>query len=303
MIDETSRKDIEKISYELLKQSKALDVFPTPVDKILNCADLAIGTGIDLSKVDKSFFEKMKEESSDKLKILQSGLSKIAGLFDRREKKIYVDLSLSAGKKNFVKLHEIGHGILPWQNEVSLACDNNKTLMDQFEDQFEAEANLFASITLFQQDRFISEISKLPLKISSAMALAKKFGSSVHSALRNYVLKSSNKCALLVLTPLTGAGFNQPVCETRNMFYSNSFLSEIGELSLPNEFGYTWDFIKDFKFNKKYNEKGRIDFTTEYGEILNSNYHYFYNGYNVFVLIFPKGEVNKSRTKIILQNI
>ncbi len=303
MIDDSSKKDIEKISYEVLKQSKALGVFPTPVEKILNYTELAIDSGIDLSKVDKSFIDRLKDGSSSKIKVLQSGLSKIAGIFDRREKKIYVDFSLTNGKKNFVKLHEIGHGILPWQNAILLASDNNQTLMDLYENQFEAEANMFASITLFQQDIFVSEINGLPLNISSAMAMAKKFGSSVHSALMNYVLKSRNKCALLVLTPIKESGFNDAICEKRNLFYSDSFLTEVGELELPEKFGFTWDFIRDYKFHKRYNDKGRITFKTVNNEDLISNYHYFYNGYNVFVFIFPKSEVNKSRTKVILTNL
>ncbi len=36
MIDEFTRKEIEKISHNLLKESKSFDIFPTPVDKIIS---------------------------------------------------------------------------------------------------------------------------------------------------------------------------------------------------------------------------------------------------------------------------
>lgn len=303
MIEESTKKDIEKISFELLKQSKSLDVFPTPIDKILGYSDLVMDTGLDLSKVDKTFFEKLKEESQDKFKNLLSGLSKIRGFFDRREKKIYVDFNQTAGRKNFVKLHEVGHGVLPWQNQIMAAVDNDNTLLDTFEDQFEAEANYFASITLFQHDRFEEEVCKLSLNISSAMALAKKFGSSVHAALRNYVLKSNNKCALLVLTPINGARFNKALCEKRDIFYSNSFLQEFGSLDLPEKFGFKWDFAKDLIFKKRYTEKGKIKLQSHDNEELDCNYHFFNNGYNSFVFIFPKGESNQSKSKVILKNL
>lgn len=303
MLDEHSKSDIDKISHDILKQSKALDVFPTPVDVIREYTELKLDTHFDLSKVDKTFFERVLDGSKEGLKILQSGLSKVKGFFDRTEHTIYVDVNQNGGRKNFVQLHEIGHSVLPWQSEVMLASDNDDTLLETFEDQFEAEANYFASVTLFQNDRFVSELSKLPLDISSAMSLAKTFGSSVHSALRNYVLKSRNKCALLVLTPIEFAIGNGAICEKRDLFYSASFMQEFGELDLPDEFGFKWNFIQDYKFKKKVNKYGKIELVTKYGELIDSNYHFFNNTYNVFVFIFPKGEKNKSKTKIILTNV
>ncbi|MCR9171387.1 MAG: ImmA/IrrE family metallo-endopeptidase [bacterium] len=303
MLDDSSKYDIEKISHEILKQSKAFDVFPTPVDKILQHTELVVDKGIDLSKVEKGFFDRLREESVEKFKILQSGLSKVKGFFDRREKTIYIDLNQTEGRKNFVKLHETGHGVLPWQNEVMLASDNNETLLLTFEDEFEAEANYFASVTLFQLDRFLAEADKLSLSIKSSMALAKQFGSSIHSALRNYVLKSKKRCALLVLNPIKDAMWNEPSCTKRNVFHSVSFLSEIGELDFPNEFDFTWSFIKDFKFNKRYNDKGEITLTTKIGDEVKATYHFFNNTYNQFVFLFPKGEVNRSKTKIIISSV
>ncbi|WP_333802519.1 ImmA/IrrE family metallo-endopeptidase [Sphingobacterium multivorum] len=224
-------------------------------------------------------------------------------MFDREDKIIYIDSDLdkNVGKKNFVKLHEIGHGVLSWQNEIMLALDNDETLCEEYEEQFEAEANYFASITLFQQERFYEECQKLNLGLGAVMALSKKFGSSVHSAFRNYVLQSKNRCALLVLNhPINENGFTN-VLTTRDLFYSKAFLREFGELMLPNEFGFKWAFVQDFKFQKKFHEKGAISLTTQEGEEISAGYHFFNNTYNSFVFIFPKGEKNKARTKIIIQ--
>lgn len=301
MIDELTKKDIQKISREVLKQSKSFDVFPTPVEKILNYSELAVNQELDLVNIDRGFLEKLKDKTGQGLRTLQSGLSKIKGIIFRPEKIIYVDVNQSFGRQNFVKLHEIGHALLPWQNQVALAMDNDSTLSNVFEDQFEAEANYFASITLFQQDRFMEEMNKLDLSMESAMALAKKFGSSVHSALRNYVVNSKNRCALLVLNKIPDAKGNGSICSKRDLFHSNSFINNIGRLDLPNEYGFKWDFIKQFKFKKRF-FKSEISLKTEHEEYAKFNYHYFYNTYNIFIFIFPKGEVKKSSTKVILQN-
>ena len=42
-----SIKDIEKISLEILKDSKSLDVFPTPIDRIVSYVDLKVSSNID----------------------------------------------------------------------------------------------------------------------------------------------------------------------------------------------------------------------------------------------------------------
>lgn len=300
MIEDFTKKEIEKISYELLKGSKSLGVFPTPVSEILNYSDFVLDNNIDLLNIEPSFLEKIKEKSA---KTLQSGLSKIKGMFDRKEKTVYIDAGLkNIGKKNFVQLHEIGHGVLGWQSDMMLCLDNDETLSVDYDEQFEEEANYFASSTLFQQDRFLYEAEKLKLGLSSVMALKQKFGASVHSTFRNYVLKSKNRCALLVLTPIKDGKGNSALCKKRNLFYSKSFFSEIGELEMPNDFGYKWEFIKDFKFTR-FKESGEMTLTSADGEIIDCGYHFFNNTYNSFVFIFPKGEKNKAKTKIILQNV
>ena len=303
MIEDFTKKEIDKISYELLKGSKSLDVFPTPVDKILSYSDFVLDNKIDLLNIEPNFFESLKEKSMKSVKTLQSGLSKVKGMFDRREKTVYIDANLNnVGKKNFVQLHEIGHGVLGWQNEMMLCLDNDETLSLDTEEQFEEEANYFASSTLFQQDRFIFEAEKLKLGLSSVIALKQKFGASVHSTFRNYVLQSKNRCALLVLTPIKENKGNEALCKRRNLFYSPSFSKDIGELKMPKTFGYKWEFIRDYKFTR-FKESGIISLTSKEGEILNCNYHFFNNTYNSFVFIFPKGEINKARTKVILQNV
>lgn len=292
MLEEHTRKDIEKHSLEVLKGCKGLDVFPTPVDSIVEYTELAIATGIDLSSVNESFFSNF---SSD---LLRSGLSKIRGILDRSHKIIYLDLSQKTSRQGFVKLHEVGHEILPWQKKSLAYLDDDNTLGEDINEDFEAEANYFASITLFQHDRFLNQASKLELGINAPLYLAKHFGSSAHAALRRYVECSKKRCALLVLENCTHKPL-QASCDLRNYFQSPKFDKEFGQLTFPLKFGYKWPFVQHYYFNRKM-QSGEITMPTKNGDV-QFNYEFFNNTYNAFVLIFPKGENKKTRTKIIIK--
>lgn len=291
MIEIHSKNDIEQISLDLLKQSKALDQFPTPVDQIVQCSDLIVAQGIDLSHVEDSFFSRA---TSNAVALME----KVRGFLDRREKKIYLDLSQSTNRKNFVKLHETGHGILPWQREIMAFIDDDSTLDPLTDEEFEAEANYFASATLFQLDRFDIEISQLPLSLETVMYLSKHFGASVHATFRRYVEHSKKRCALLVLkNPLLKDPFAK--CEVRNYFQSTSFTNDFGIVTWEKELNDTLSFVQEYCNGRRYHLDGTIELLTEEGSSL-FNYHFFNSTYNAFVFFFPKGEKIRSRAKFIL---
>jgi len=143
MVEQHTQKDIDDIAYDLLKSSKSWGVFPTPVDKLTEYSELIFDKQIDVSQIHHGYVSKATDS-------LLNALSKVRGLFDRSEKTFYLDLSLPDKKKTFVKLHEIGHGVLPWQNATTAFLDDDSTLDPNQTEQFEAEANYFASGSLFQ---------------------------------------------------------------------------------------------------------------------------------------------------------
>ena len=51
--------------------------------------------------------------------------------------------------------------------------DDEITISEIVKDEFEAEANYFASATLFQLERFDEELNKLPLEIGNSFELSK----------------------------------------------------------------------------------------------------------------------------------
>jgi Zn-dependent peptidase ImmA (M78 family) len=296
MFDLPSKSDIEKISYELLKQSKSLGVFPTPVNKLIEYSDLRFASNVDLSKVNKSFLDKLTDEVSKKF---VKTMSLVRGILDRRERIIYLDLSQLASRQNFVKLHEQGHDILPWQNKVLQCLDDDETLDPNTQEEFEAEANYFASSTLFQLETFDEEMRKLELGIKTPMHLATKFGSSRHAALRKYVERTNYRCALIVLEKSKQGIFTE--CLLRNLFCSISFLKTFGEMEFPSTLDFNWSFAREYCQGKRFHENGEINLVTKNG-MTNFNYHFFNNNYNGFVLLFPNGEVKTKRTKIEIVN-
>ena len=292
MIDNYTKQQIEQIAYELLKSSKALDKFPTPVDDIVAHADLLVEMGVDLSTMDTSFFKKF---SSDISKIL----SKVRGILDRREKTIYLDLSQPVTRKNFVKLHEAGHHLLPWQKEIFDCLDNDQTLSNSVQEQFEVEANYFASVVLFQHDRFRDQMRKLDLSIGATLSLAKTFGASNHATMRKFVETSTKRCALLVLEKHEFAG-KMPLYKTRDYFQSEKFSATFGEIAWPEKLGYKWEFVKDYYHGRRMKTDGVIKLETGAG-IHQFEYHFFNTTYNGFVLFFPKSENKKSKINYVLQ--
>lgn len=284
-----SIKDIEKISLEILKDSKSLDVFPTPIDRIVSYVDLKVSSNIDISQIHEGYKSKYPDA-------LFRALSKVRGLLDRKEKKVYLDLTQLDSRKNFVKLHEVGHDVLPWQQRCfDVLDDDDESLKLDTREEFEAEANFFASVTLFQHDRFTSAISKYPLDIDTPIQLSTFFGASIHATLRRYVEYSNNRCALLVLEKPSKCG-----ALLRNQFQSPSFTSTFGEMNIPNVLDYfAWPFVQDYIRKQNHIKDGTFSFFTSNG-LTQFTYHFFNNSYNAFVLIFPDGERNIVKSSYFL---
>jgi hypothetical protein len=289
-----SKSDIDRISMEVLRGSKSLNVFPTPVNRIVEYADLLVKKDVDVSQVHPTYKDRANE-------FLRSALSKVRGIFDIKKRVIYLDLSQSFNRKNFVQLHETAHGILPWQHKIhDIIGDNDHTLNPDHSEEFEAEANYFASVTLFQHDRFIEEMAKLNLSIDASMHLAKHFGASIHAALRRYVNCSKNNCALLILENLCKE--EPPHCFLRNFITSQQFTKTFGEVAPPHRLELTWPFVQDYCYGRRYKKEGRISLETKDGPA-EFAYQFFNNTYNAFVFIHPVGEVKKSKTTFIIKGI
>jgi hypothetical protein len=286
-----SADEIDKIVKNLLMVSGAWGKFPTPVDQIVRYAELQVERGIDLSKVEPGFFTK-------KFDFLSRALTKAIGIVDFRQKVIYLDHSQIESRKNFIKLHEVGHKALTWQSELLGFMDDESTIEPCVKDEFEREANYFASDALFQVERFDDEAARLPLCIKSPQVLAHKYGGSNHASIRRYVERSKKRCAVLVLhKPEQNGEYSAKI---RDYFQSVAFTAEFGEIAWPGTAcGMDWVFVKELKRGRRWHEDGQIALKVGCGSMMTFKYHFFNNTYNSFVLILPEGEHIKSRTVIV----
>ncbi len=146
--------------------------------------------------------------------------------------------------------------------------------------QFEAEANYFASAALFQLHRFDDDISALELGIKSPMHLADKYGGSKHAAIRRYVERSPKRCSLLILERADNLRN-----KVKSYFQSTLFTKTFGEIKWPEYLGPEWTFSGELLIGKrKLILDGQFGGNTKNGMVTFS-YHYFYNTYTAFVLI------------------
>ena len=155
-MDQLTKKDIDNIAYDLLKQSKSFGVFPTPVKQLVDYSELYVDTHTGIHSIPNNYISK-------KIGLLEKTIKKVFGALDRRKRIIYVDPSLPILKRNFVELHEVGHDMLPWQRKTFEHIEDHETINPQTKIEFEAEANYFASASLFQLDRFTDLTENLPL--------------------------------------------------------------------------------------------------------------------------------------------
>ncbi|KAF0177798.1 MAG: hypothetical protein FD161_2242 [Limisphaerales bacterium] len=284
-------KDIDKIAENILVASKAWGKFPTPVDQIVEFADLQVVKGVDLSKVEPDFL-------TSNFHFLSKGLKKVLGLVDLRQKTIYLDQTQKEPRKNFVKLHEVGHKALSWQSDLKGFMDDEKSLDPEVDEEFEREASYFASDALFQLDIFDDEASKLPLGINSVKALAQKFGGSNHATIRRYVERSNKRCAVLVLhKPESNGEYSAKI---RDYFQSPTFTAAFGQITWTNgKCGLDLVFVQEIKRGRKFHEDGQVALLTGSGEFVTFKFHFFNNTFNTFILILPLGEKIKSRIVIV----
>lgn len=186
------RQEAERI----LAKSNALGRFPTPVTDIMATAELIV---VPENVLDVGFLERRRMKAGTALK---RALSKVLGLFDAREALVFIDQSVKEAKQTFLKLHETGHAVLPWQRGIYTHVEEcEQTLSSDVADLFDREANVFATEVLFQLDSFITEAEDYLFEIKTPLKLCNKYGASAYAALRQYVSKNHRACVVLVLNP------------------------------------------------------------------------------------------------------
>lgn len=223
-LDYQSYLAVQAESKKILYEADAIGIFPTPIDQILHAAKVE---ELEEQVLDQSLLSEIRHKFSDSLK---TALNKVLGLFDAVSRLIFVDKSLYIKKQNFIRLHECGHAYMPHQNQMYKAVEECEyTLSADVADQFDIEANVFASEVLFQNDAFINEALQSDFSIRVPMKLSKKFDASIYASIRQYVSKHHHCCTVLVLNQPEMCSVKGFKATLRRIETSEKFKNEFSE--------------------------------------------------------------------------
>jgi hypothetical protein len=220
--------DIRGVARTLLRRAAADERLPTPVDDIVDACGLAEADDYVFSE------DRIRRAPRELRKLLRIAGRKIRGALDRRERVIHVSPSIGvSSQRQFVRCHETMHDALPWQRDLLVLGDTNRTLAPDVEWLFEREANQGGAELLFQLDLLTRVARDYPTDITTPVALAELFGASIHATVRRWIEGNANPVCGLVLnpeplstTPLTFRRFE--IIESkawRQQHGSNRFLS------------------------------------------------------------------------------
>ncbi|MFD2265410.1 ImmA/IrrE family metallo-endopeptidase [Lacibacterium aquatile] len=162
--------------------------------------DVAQVVEVESEILSPSFIDRMRASVGAAAETLKRAVGKVLGLFHASEGLIFIDRTLLAVKQRFIRLHECGHGFLPWQRPMyKLVEDCDKSLDPDTAELFDREANVFAAEVLFHLDLFRDMAESEEFSIWTPVRLAKKFDASIYASIRQYISKNHRACAVVVL--------------------------------------------------------------------------------------------------------
>lgn len=185
------RRTIRTHAVALLRKSDALGTFPTPLEQLLEVADLMAAGEITLDADEK---RKLWSKFGS---LLDKALDLLQGAIHRRSRQVWVQPGLYEMKRRFVLAHEIGHDILPWQRELAY-LDDDQRLRENVRIKFEREANQAAIELLAQGDALRREADDSRLTASLLSELRDKYQISLQAIARRTTEESLKEAATAI---------------------------------------------------------------------------------------------------------
>lgn len=285
---------IHRAATDLLNKASAWDRLPTPVPDLLGAAKLRVAQ---MSAFDpRSLLRHAREFGERAANLVKSAIEKVRGIFDVQEDLIHVDTTVAESKQNFLKLHEAGHKHIPHQSKLfRWIQDCDKSLSPDVSDQFEREANIFASVVLFQDGRFAEMAADSAFSIKVPLALSKKFGASAYASMREYVRRSDRACAVIVLNPVEISPVLGMRSELRRVELSPLFHKRFGELKLPDHVDRLSPLAEFIPLGgRRMSRPGALRLEDRNGDVVEFIAEGFATPFNSFILIHATAELKKS---------
>lgn len=175
-----SREEVIRASDRLLRAAAVGYALPTPVEDLIAAADLSRGD-------DDLFDDRTIDEAPPYLRsVIRKLRGKVHAALDRGQRRVYVNPTIShEGRRRFRALHEVGHAILPSQNQPAYA-DDARTLSWLTRVAWERDANQVASELIFQRERFTEMANEYEPGLAAVTELSQLFGSSIQAGLRRF---------------------------------------------------------------------------------------------------------------------
>ncbi len=274
--------EIRQCADRLLRKANAYGRFPTPVEDLVQASGLEIEPEVSL---ESSFLEKLYRRLPGRVK---HAVDKVLGVLDARAGLIYLDRSVHQRRRVFLSLHEIGHGFLPWQQQTwSYLEDSEATLDEGIRDQFEREANMFASDVLFQLDAFQNEARDSALGIGSVLKLARRYGSSFYAAVRRYVAVQQRACAVVIFDKPSGRAAARRRLALRRSVESPRFIQLFGSGYWRDSYGPQTIFGQSLPQEGRFTRPTVCRLRDRNGKSWECLVEAFDSSYQVFFLIYP----------------
>ncbi|MHB0789618.1 M78 family metallopeptidase domain-containing protein [Bradyrhizobium sp. 5.13L] len=285
---------VHKSVVDLLNKSNAWGRLPTPIDDLMAAAKLKIAP---ISAFDEGIIERYARKFGLAAKALvKSAIDKVLGILDVHGNIVHIDPSVNKEKQNFLKLHEAGHNELPHQRGLfRWVQDCKKMLEPDISELFEREANIFASIALFQDGQFAKMTADSPFGIKVPLSVGRKFGASAYASFREYVRRNEKACAIVVLNAPTACDIHGFTADVRRIDPSPEYVRRFGGLSLPEAITPSSMIAKFIPApGRKMSRPGTLSLEDRNGNLHEFVAEGFCTPYNVFILMHAKSTLNKT---------
>lgn len=183
-IDPLLRRQIMGLSEAALQAADVIDVLPTPLDQVARVAGIAEVVNIG-------------DLPGELVAARPRSFRRILGAYLYRAETAFVDLSQPLGRQRFIFGHETGHKIIPWHAQAFHLDDERRIFLDANE-ELEEEANLAASLLMFQGARFHARALDYQTSLQAPIGLAGPYGASFHASIRFYTEHHPEPVALIV---------------------------------------------------------------------------------------------------------
>lgn len=285
MLNPEERRAVEARARKLLDRASAWDRFPTPIEDILEAAQLRVAP---TSMFDPArILAYVRGLAADAASRVKSALSKVLGLYDADERVIHIDDTVTDSKQTFLKLHEAGHHeLLTHRKLFRFFQDCEKTLAPEIADLFEREANNFARFTLFQGDTYARYAADCGLDIRTPIKLAKKFGASIYASAREFARTNHKACVVYVLESIQYVNGEGAQAVVRRIEPSRSFVEQFGR---PADALITVDHVLGpvLPIGRKMTRPVLVSITDRNGTAHECVAEAFDTTWNVLILLYP----------------